>query len=75
METSVFVESPTLVSIQDISPNITDANPKTICTDSIEALSKLKSAGLNHHFAQPDFFTDLYCAGIFNKHCLLALFY
>ena len=51
-----FVESQILVSIQFITPNITDVNSNIISTDSNEALSKLKSAGLNHHFPKLDFF-------------------
>ena len=31
--------------------------------------SKLRSAGLNYKF-----FTDSYCAGVSNKHCLLTFF-
>ena len=38
-------------------------------TDSTEIFSKLRSAGLNYNL--PSFFTDSYCAGVSNKHCLL----
>ena len=44
-----------------------------VCTDSTEILfSKLRSAGLNYNL--PSFFTDSYCAGVSNKHCLLFFF-
>ena len=43
-----------------------------VCTDSTEILSKLRSAGLNYNL--PSFFTDSYCAGVSNKHCLLTFF-
>ena len=43
-----------------------------ICTDSTEIFSKLRSAGLNYNL--PCFFTDSYCAGVSNKHCLLTFF-
>ena len=44
-----------------------------VCTDSTEIFfSKLRSAGLNYNL--PSFFTDSYCAGISNKHCLLTFF-
>ena len=43
------------------------------CTDSTEIFfSKLRSAGLNYNL--PSFFTDSYCAGVSNKHCLLTFF-
>ena len=34
--------------------------------------SKLRSAGLNYNL--PSFFTESYCAGVSNKHCLLTFF-
>ena len=34
--------------------------------------SKLRSAGLNYDL--PSFFTDSYCAGVSNKHCLLTCY-
>ena len=41
--------------------------------DSTEIFfSKLRSAGLNYNL--PRFFTDSYCAGVSNKHCLLTFF-
>ena len=41
-----------------------------VCTDSAEIFfSKLRSAGLNYNL--PSFFTESYCAGVSNKHCLL----
>ena len=41
--------------------------------DSTEIFfSKLRSAGLNYNM--PSFFTDSYCAGVSNKHCLLTFF-
>ena len=44
-----------------------------ICTDSTEIFfSKLRSGGLNYNL--PSFFTDSYCAGVSNKHCLLTFF-
>ena len=44
-----------------------------VCTDSTEIFfSNLRSAGLN--FNLPSFFTDSYCAGVSNKHCLLTFF-
>ena len=43
-----------------------------VCTDSTEIFSKLRSAGLNNNL--PCFFTDSYCAGVSNKHCLLIFF-
>ena len=44
-----------------------------VCTDSTEIFfSKLRSAGLNYNL--PSFFTDSYCAGVSNKHCLLTFF-
>ena len=43
-----------------------------VCTDSTEIFSKLRSAGLNYNL--PFFFTDSYCAGVSNKHCLLTFF-
>ena len=43
------------------------------CTDSAEIFfSKLRSAGLNYNL--PSFFTESYCAGVSNKHCLLTFF-
>ena len=56
---------------------------KIICTDSTEIwfsqillifFSKLGSAGLNYHLPKLSFFTDPYCAGVSNKHCLLTFF-
>ena len=42
-----------------------------VCTDSTEIFfSKLRSAGLNYNILS--FFTDSYCAGVSNKHCLLT---
>ena len=47
---------------------------KFVCTDSTETFfSKLRSAGLN--YILPSFFTDSYCAGVSNKHCLLTFFH
>ena len=44
-----------------------------VCSDSTEMFfSKLRSAGLNYNL--PSFFTDSYCAGVSNKHCLLTFF-
>ena len=44
-----------------------------VCTDSTETFfSKLRSAGLNYNL--PSFFTDFYCEGVSNKHCLLTFF-
>ena len=44
-----------------------------VSTDSTEIFfSKLRSAGLNYNI--PNFFTDSYCAGVSNKHCLLTFF-
>ena len=44
-----------------------------VCTDSTEIFfSKLSSAALNYNL--PSFFTDSYCAGESNKHCLLTFF-
>ena len=44
-----------------------------ICTDSTEIFfSKLRFSGLNYNL--PSFFTDCYCAGVSNKHCLLTFF-
>ena len=44
-----------------------------VCTDSTEIFfSKLRSAALNYNL--PSFFTDSYCAGVSNKHCLLTFF-
>ena len=44
-----------------------------VCTDSAEIFfSKLRSAGLNYNL--PSFFTESYCAGVSNKHCLLTFF-
>ena len=59
------------------------ASFKIICTDSTEIFSqillksffsKLGSAGLNYHLPKLSFFTDPYCAGVSNKHCLLTFF-
>ena len=45
-----------------------------VCTDSTEIFfSKLRSAGLNYNL--PSFFTDSFCAGVSNKHCLLTFFH
>ena len=42
-----------------------------VCTDSTEIFFlKLRSAGLNYNL--PSLFTDAYCAGVSNKHCLLT---
>ena len=42
-----------------------------VCTDSTEIFfSKLRSAGLNYNLSS--IFTDSYCAGVSNKHCLLT---
>ena len=44
-----------------------------VCTDSTEIfLSKLRSSCSNYNL--PSFFTDSYCAGVSNKHCLLTFF-
>ena len=44
-----------------------------VYTDStVIFFSKLRSAGLNYNL--PSFFTDPYCAGVSNKHCLLTFF-
>ena len=44
-----------------------------VCIDSTEIFfSKLRSAGLNYNL--PSFFTESYCAGVSNKHCLLTFF-
>ena len=44
-----------------------------VCTESAEIFfSKLRSAGSNYNL--PSFFTDSYCAGVSNKHCLLTFF-
>ena len=44
-----------------------------VCIDSTEIFfSKLRSAGLNYNL--PRFFTESYCAGVSNKHCLLTFF-
>ena len=44
-----------------------------VCTDSTEIFfSKLRSAGLNYNL--PSLFTDSYCVGVSNKHCLLTFF-
>ena len=43
-----------------------------VCTDSTEIFSKLRSAGLNYNLQS--FFTESYCAGVSNKHCLLTFF-
>ena len=45
-----------------------------VCIDSTEIFfSKLRSAGLNYNLPS-FFFTESYCAGVFNKHCLLTFF-
>ena len=44
-----------------------------VCKVSTEIFSKLRFAGLNYNL--PSFFTDSYCAGISNKHCLLTFFF
>ena len=45
-----------------------------VCTDTTEIFfSKLRSAGLNYNL--PSFFTDSYCTGVSNKHCLLTFFH
>ena len=44
-----------------------------ICTNSTEIFfSKLRSAGLSYNLSS--FFTDCYCPGVSNKHCLLTFF-
>ena len=44
-----------------------------VCTDSTEIfLSKPRSPCSNYKL--PSFFTDSYCAGVSNKHCLLTFF-
>ena len=44
-----------------------------VCKDSAEIFfPKLSSAGLNYNL--PGFFTESYCAGVSNKHCLLTFF-
>ena len=44
-----------------------------VCTDSAEIFfSKMMSAGLNYNLLS--FFTESYCAGVSNKHCLLTSF-
>ena len=44
-----------------------------VCTDSTEIFfSKLRSSCLIYNL--PSFFTDSYCAGVSNKHCLLTFF-
>ena len=44
-----------------------------VCTYFTEIFfSKLSSAALNYNL--PSFFTDSYCAGVSNKHCLLTFF-
>ena len=44
-----------------------------VYTDSTEIFcSKLRSAGLTYNL--PSFFTDSYCVGESNKHCLLTFF-
>ena len=59
------------------------ASFKIIGTDSTEILfsqillnffSKLGSTGLNYHLPKRSFFTDPFCAGVSNKHCLLTFF-
>ena len=45
-----------------------------VCIDSTEIFfSKLRSAGLNYNLPS-FFFTESYCAGVSNKHCLLTFF-
>ena len=52
------------------------ASFKIIFTDSTEILfSTLRCAGLNYHLPKLSFFTDLYCAGVSNKHCLLTFLF
>ena len=42
-----------------------------VCTDFTEIFfSKLKSAGSNYNL--PSLFTESYCVGVFDKHCLLT---
>ena len=56
--------------------NVQIASLKIICTDSTEILfSKLRSADLNNHLPKLSFFTDPFCAGVSNKHCLLTFFH
>ena len=44
-----------------------------VCTDSSEIFfSKLRFSALSYNL--PSFFTDSYCAGVSNKHCLLTFF-
>ena len=44
-----------------------------VCTDYTEIFfSKIRSAGLNYNLTSS--FTDSYCAGVSNKHCLLTFF-
>ena len=44
-----------------------------VCTDSTEIFfSKLSSVALNYNLSS--FFTDSFCAGVSNKHCLLTFF-
>ena len=44
-----------------------------VSTDStVIFFSKPRSAGLNYNL--PSFFTDSFCAGVSNKHCLLTFF-
>ena len=44
-----------------------------VCRDSTEIfLSKLRSPCSNYKL--PSFFTDSYCVGVSNKHCLLTFF-
>ena len=45
-----------------------------VCIESTEIFfSKLRSAGLNYNLPS-FFFTESYCAGVSNKHCLLTFF-
>ena len=44
-----------------------------VCTDSTETFSKLRSTCLNYNLQS--FFTDSYCVGVSNNHCLLTFFH
>ena len=51
------------------------ASLKIIFTDYTEIFfSKLRSAALNYHLPKLSFFTNLYCVGVSDKHCLLTFF-
>ena len=60
------------------------ASLKIICTDSSEILfsqillksffSKTRVCWFELSLAETKFFTDPYCAGVSNKHCLLTFF-